>query len=69
MVERRTAVYSRIAALIELLGPAWYAVLGSNYGNAALEFLARYADPIAVIRLGQARLPQFLIGRSRGCVA
>ncbi|MGZ5378605.1 MAG: IS110 family transposase, partial [Mycobacterium sp.] len=61
MVKRRTAVYARLDALIELLGPAWYAVLGSNYGTAALEFLARYADPHAVIRLGQARLARFLI--------
>jgi transposase len=66
MVKRRTAVYARLDALVELLGPAWYAVLGSNYGNAALEFLARYADPHAVIRLGQARLSRFLIARSRG---
>ncbi|EAP97641.1 hypothetical protein JNB_12768 [Janibacter sp. HTCC2649] len=66
MVKRRTAVYSRLDALVELLGPAWYEVLGSNYGIAALEFLARYADPNAVIRLGQARLARFLIARSRG---
>ena len=66
MVKRRTAVYARLDSLIELLGPGWYAVLGSNYGNAALEFLARYADPHAVLRLGQARLSRFLIARSRG---
>jgi transposase len=66
MVKRRTAVQARLDALIELLGPAWYAVLGSNYGNASLEFLARYADPHAVIRLGQARLARFLATRSRG---
>jgi transposase len=66
MVKRRVAVYSRLDALVELLGPAWYAVLGSNYGIAALEFLARYADPNAVIRLGQGRLSRFLIARSRG---
>jgi transposase len=66
MVKRRTAVYARLDSLIELLGPAWYAVLGSNYGNAALEFLARYADPHAVIRLGQSRLSRFLAARSRG---
>ncbi|MGH8880967.1 MAG: IS110 family transposase [Stackebrandtia sp.] len=66
MVKRRTAVLARLDAQVELLGPAWYAVLGSNYGIAALGFLARYADPHAVIRLGQARLTRFLIGRSRG---
>lgn len=66
MVKRRTAVYARLDALVELLGPAWYDVLGSGYGIAALEFLARYADPHAVIRLGPARLARFLIARSRG---
>jgi transposase len=44
----------------------WYAVLGSDYGKAALAFLARYADPHAVLRLGQARLARFLQARSRG---
>jgi transposase len=66
MIKRRVAVYARLDALVELLGPAWYAVLGSNYGIAALEFLARYADPNAVIRLGHGRLSRFLIARSRG---
>lgn len=66
MVKRRVAVYARLDALVELLGPAWYAVLGSNYGIAALEFLARYADPNTVLRLGPARLTRFLIARSRG---
>ena len=66
MVKRRVAVYARLDALVELLGPAWYAVLGSNYGIAALEFLARYADPNVVIRLGQGRLSRFLIARSGG---
>ncbi|MFC0450779.1 IS110 family transposase [Rhodococcus jostii] len=63
MVKRRVAVYARLDALVELLGPAWYAVLGFNFGIAALEFLARYADPHAVIRLGRARLTRFLIAR------
>ena len=66
MIKRRTAVHARLDALTELLGPAWYAVLGSNYGIAAMEFLARYADPHAVLRLGHARLTRFLIARSRG---
>lgn len=66
LVKRRTAVYSRLDALVELLGPAWYDVLGSDYGKAALAFLARYADPHAVIRLGEARLSRFLQARSRG---
>ena len=66
LVKRRTAVYSRIDALVELLGPSWYDVLGSDPGKAALAFLARYADPHAVLRLGEARLSRFLQARSRG---
>lgn len=66
MVKRRTAVYARLDALTELLGPAWYEAMNARYGIAALEFLARYADPHTVIRLGKARLTRFLIGRSRG---
>ena len=66
LVKRRTAVYSRLDALVELLGPAWYDVLGSDLGKAALAFLARYADPHAVLRLGEARLARFLQTRSRG---
>ncbi|GAB3131453.1 hypothetical protein GCM10027289_17660 [Tsukamurella serpentis] len=66
IVKRRTAVYARLDALVELLGPAWYAVLGSDYGKAALRFLGRYADPNAVIKLGPARLTRFLRRHSRG---
>jgi transposase len=66
LVKRRTAVYSRLDALIELLGPAWYDVLGSDYTRSGLAFLTRYADPHAVLRLGEARLTRFLQARSRG---
>lgn len=66
MVKRRTAVFQRLDAQLELLGPAWYDALGSNYGKAALAVLARYADPTSLIRLGQARLTRFLIRHSRG---
>jgi len=66
IVKRRTAVLQRLDALLELLGPAWYEVLGSNYGKAALMLLARYGDPHALIRLGQARLARFLARHSRG---
>lgn len=66
VVKRRTAVYSRLDAFLELLGPAWYDALGSNYGKAALAVLARYADPNTLLRLGHARLTRFLIRHSRG---
>lgn len=66
IVKRRTAVYSRLDAQLELLGPAWYDALGSNYGKAALAVLTRYADPNSLVRLGHARLTRFLIRHSRG---
>ena len=66
LVKRRTAVYSRLDALVELLGPAWYDALGSGYTKSGLAFLTRYADPHAVLRLGEARLTRFLQARSRG---
>jgi transposase len=66
IVKRRTAVFQRLDAQLELLGPAWYDALGSNHGKAALALLARYADPNSLIRLGHARLTRFLIRHSRG---
>ena len=66
IAKRRTAIFNRIDAQLELLGPAWYDALGTDYGKAALQFLAHYADPNAVIRLGQARLTRFLRRYSRG---
>ena len=69
MVKRRTAIYSRLDALVELLGPAWHGVIGSDFGKADLALLARYADPHTLIRLGAARLTRFLRIRSRGAFA
>ena len=66
IVKRRTAVFARIDALLELLGPGWYQELGTDYGNAAMHLLARYADPNDLIRLGLARLSRFLIRYSHG---
>jgi transposase len=66
IVKRRTAVYQRLDAQLELLGPAWYDALGSNYGKCALGVLARYADPASLLRLGHARLTRFLVRHSRG---
>jgi len=66
LVKRRTAVLNRLDALLELLGPAWYEALGSRYGKTALELLARYGDPITLLRLGPARLTRFLIRHSQG---
>jgi transposase len=66
LVKRRTAVFARLDALLEMLGPAWYDALGSRYGTATLALLTRYADPNALLRLGSARLAKFLARYSRG---
>lgn len=66
IMKRRSAIFARIDALLELLGPGWYEELGTDYGNASLHLLARYGDPRALLRLGRNRLAQFLIRHSRG---
>ena len=59
LVHRRTAAMARLDALLEILGPAWIAALGSDMTLTALRFLARYANPVQVKRLGKARLAAF----------
>lgn len=66
LVERRTAVLSRLDALLELLGPGWAEVLGGDPTKSSLALLERYADPHLLKRLGSARLARFLIRTSRG---
>ena len=66
LTARRTGGLQRLDALLELLGPAWTAVLGTDPGKAALTVLERYADPHALQRLGRARLTRLLIRASRG---
>lgn len=59
LVHRRTASMSRLDALLEIMGPAWVAALGSDMCLTALRFLARYGHPAKVKRLGKARLAEF----------
>lgn len=66
LIARRTGGLQRLDALLELLGPSWTAVLGTDPGKAALRVLERYADPHALQRLGRARLSRLLIRASRG---
>jgi transposase len=66
VMKRRAAVFARIDALLELLGPGWYQELGTDYGNASLHLLARYANPHDLVRLGPSRLARFLIRYSHG---
>ena len=66
LVARRTAVMNRLDALVELLGPAWYEALGSDYEKTSLAVLAQYPNPEQPLRLGRARLEAFLRRCSRG---
>lgn len=66
LVTRRSSCIQRLDSLLELLGPGYFDVLGSNYGKAALAVLERYADPQALLRLGKTRLSRLLINASRG---
>ena len=66
LVHRRTTSMARLDALLEILGPAWVAAIGSDMSLTALRFLARYGDPRKVKRLGAARLADFFRRSSRG---
>lgn len=68
LMARRTAVMTRLDALVELLGPAWYDALcpAGAWEKTALAVLARYPDPAQLLRLGRSRLAAFLRTQSRG---
>lgn len=66
IVLRRTAIFQRLDAQLELLGPAWQSVLDPAAGKAALAVLARYPNPEALVGLGQTRLAAFVDKHSRG---
>lgn len=69
LVHRRTTAMQRLDCLLELMGPAWAAALGTDMSLTAFRFLARYADPNTVRRLGHRRLTEFLHRSSRGAWA
>jgi transposase len=69
LVHRRTTSMQRLDCLLELMGPAWVAALGSDMTKTALRFLARYANPHTVCHLGCRRLAAFLHRSSRGAWA
>jgi hypothetical protein len=57
----------RLDALLELMGPQWLGLFGTvSYGKAAIAVLERYANPLALRKLGRARLTKLLIRASRG---
>jgi len=68
LTHRRSQSLARLDALLEILGPAWHAVIGADLANRTpLKFLAAgYADPHVVKRLGRTRLARFCYRHSRG---
>lgn len=65
--KRRTACAMRLDALLELLGPHWLDLFGTvSYGKTAVAVLERYANPVALKKLGRSRLTRLLIRASRG---
>ena len=67
LVKRRNLILARLDSYLELLGPAWHAAFaGDLANNTPLRFLAAYADPHALRRLGRARLSRFIWRYSHG---
>lgn len=65
LVHRRTTSMHRLDCLLEILGPEWVAALGSDMTQTAFRFLARWANPHQVKRIGQARLARWFQQQTR----
>lgn len=65
LVRRRSACMQRLDALLEILGPDWVAALGSDMTQTAFKFLAGWANPHQVKRIGRARLARWFQRQTR----
>ncbi len=65
LVRRRTTCMQRLDALLEILGPDWVAALGSDMTQTALRFLAGWANPHQVKRIGRDRLARWFQRQTR----
>jgi len=65
LVRRRSACMQRLDALLEILGPDWVAALGSDMTQTTFKFLAAWANPHQVKRLGRARLARWFQRQTR----
>lgn len=65
LVHRRSTAMARLDALLEILGPGWIDALGSRMTRTTFKFLAAYANPHQVKRLGAARLARWFQHHSR----
>lgn len=65
LVGRRCTAMARLDSLLELLGPGWTDALGTRMTQTCFRFLASYANPHQVKRLGAARLARWFQHHSR----
>jgi hypothetical protein len=65
LVQRRSTAMARLDWLLEILGPGWIDALGTRMTQTAFKFLAAYANPHQVKRLGAARLARWFQHHSR----
>src|SRR5919204_59737 len=65
LVRRRTACMQRLDALLEILGPDWVEALGSDMTQTTFKFLAGWANPHVVKRIGRARLARWFQRQTR----
>jgi hypothetical protein len=56
---------ARLDSLLEILGPGWIDALGTRMTQTTFKFLASYANPHQVKRLGAARLARWFQHHSR----
>ena len=65
LVGERHACYQRVDAMLDLLGPAYNEVLGTEGTKTASVILERYGNPKSLRRLGLSRLTE-LVARTSG---
>ncbi len=65
LVHRRSQAMQRLDSLLEILGPGWIDALGSRMTKTTFMFLANYAHPHQVKRLGRARLGRWFQHHTR----
>jgi transposase len=65
LVHRRSSAMHRLDSLLEILGPGWTDALGTRMTKTTFKFLAAYANPHQVKRLGRARLARWFAHHTR----
>ena len=65
LVHRRSTAMARLDSLLEILGPGWTDALGTRMTRTTFKFLASYANPHQVKRLGAARLARWFQHHTR----